>query len=402
MLRCEPKTGHKLCPPRGNEVRLVRKERMNPLVQDTAAPPIPEVQAWGRAYGGGRGPLIDLCQAVPGYAPHPEMLRRLGDAASDPTCAKYGFIPGDGALRDAYAAVSGAEPGRVLITAGCNQAFFTAMLTLVPRGAAVLLPTPWYYNHKMTCDMLGLEARALPTLAEDGFMPDPARAAELMDGVAAIVLITPNNPTGAIYPAEVTERFAALCRDKGAALLIDETYRDFLPAGTEYTAPPDAVRLYSFSKAYAVPGHRIGALTLPEAAVPQAVKVLDCMTICPQRPAQHALVWAIEGLAAWREANRAEMGKRAAAVRTSFAAIPAWRVDSLGAYFAYVRHPFPGLSAWSVAETLARDHGVLLLPAPAFAGSPDHLRISFANVDQAGIERLARRLADVPITALAA
>ena len=375
---------------------------MNPLVQDTSAPPIPEVQAWGRAYGGGRGPLIDLCQAVPGYAPHPELLERLGAAAADPACAKYGFIPGDAALREAYAAESGAAAGRVLITAGCNQAFFTALLTLVPRGAAVLLPTPWYYNHKMTCDMLGLEARALPTTAADGFIPDPARAAAMMEDVAAVVLITPNNPTGAIYPQEVIERFAALCREKGAALLIDETYRDFLPPGTVFTAPDDVVRLYSFSKAYAVPGHRIGALTLPEAAVAQAVKVLDCMTICPQRPAQHALAWAVDGLRHWREGKRADMAERAATVRQAFAAIPAWQIDSLGAYFAYVRHPFPSASAWHVAETLACEHGVLLLPAPAFAGSPDHLRISFANVDAAGIGRLAERLAGIPLAALAA
>ena len=375
---------------------------MNPLVQNTAAPPIPEVQAWGRAYAGGRGPLIDLCQAVPGYPPPPELLHRLGEAAADPARAKYGFIPGDGDLREAYAAESGVAPGGVLITAGCNQAFFTALLTLVPRGAAVLLPTPWYYNHKMTCDMLGLEARPLPTSAADGFIPDPARAAALMDGVAAVVLITPNNPTGAIYPAVVLDRFATLCRERGAALLVDETYRDFLPAGVDYAAPEGAVRLYSFSKAYAVPGHRIGALTLPEPAVPQAVKVLDCMTICPQRPAQHALAWAIGALRNWREANRAEMAQRAATVRHRFAAISAWQIDALGAYFAYVRHPFPGVSAWVVAERLAREHGVLLLPAPAFAGSEDHLRVSFANVDGGGVARLADRLAGVGLDALAA
>ena len=376
---------------------------MNPLVLDTDSPPIPEVQAWGRAYGGSQGPLIDLCQAVPGHPPHPDLLQRLGEAAADPACARYGFIPGDPALRDAYAADTGVGADRVLITAGCNQAFFTAMLTLVPRGAAVLLPTPWYYNHKMTCDMLGLQARALPTAAADGLIPDPERAAALMDGVAAVVLVTPNNPTGAIYPESVIARFGALCRGRGAVLVLDETYRDVLPPGESYVAPEDAVRLYSFSKAYAVPGHRIGALTLPAAGlVPQAMKVLDCMTICPQRPAQAALTWAIGGLRDWRAANRAEMAARADAVRRSFAAIPSWSIDSLGAYFAYVRHPFAGVSAWTVSELLAREHGVMLLPAPAFAGSADHLRVSFANVDVAGIQRLAARLAAVPVAARAA
>ncbi len=376
---------------------------INPLVADTGSPPIPAVQGWGRAYDGRAGALIDLCQAVPGHPPHPELLERLAAAAADPANARYGFIPGDTALREAYAGHTGVDAGQVVITAGCNQAMFAALLALVPRGTAVLLPTPWYYNHKMACDMLGLEARALPCHAADGFLPDPDAAAALMDGVAAVVLVTPNNPTGAIYPAALVDRFAALCRDRNAWLLLDETYRDVLPPGTAAPAPPDAVRLYSFSKAYAVPGHRIGALTLPDPALlPQFMKVLDCMHICPQRPAQSALAWAIDGVAAWRDANRTEIATRAATVRRAFAAIPHWQVDSLGAYFAYVRHPFPGVSAWDVAEHLARHHGVLLLPAPAFAGSPDHLRVSFANVDSAGIERLARRLANVAQPALAA
>ncbi len=369
---------------------------MNPLVAATAGPPIPAVQGWGRAYSGERGPLIDLCQAVPGHAPHPELLRRLGEAAADPANARYGFIPGDTPLREAYAAHTGVQADAVVITAGCNQAMFASMLTLVPRGAAVLLPVPWYYNHKMTADMLGLEARPLPCQAEDGFLPDPDRAAALMEGVAAIVLVTPNNPTGAVYPPELVERFAALCRARGAVLLLDETYRDVLPPGTEAPVPADAVRLYSFSKAYAVPGARLGALTLPNPAwVPQVTKVLDCMHICPQRPAQAAMCWAIGALGDWRDANAWEMASRAATVRRAFAAIPHWRIDSLGAYFAYLRHPFAGLDAWAVSEHLARAHGVLLLPAPAFNGSPDHLRVSFANVDGSGIERLAERLASV-------
>ena len=369
---------------------------MNPLVEDTGSPPIPIIQSWGRAYEGTRGPLIDLCQAVPGYAPHHGLLTRLAAAGADPLNARYGFIAGETALREEYARETAVSPERVLITAGCNQAFFTALLTLVPRGAAVLLPTPWYYNHKMTCDMLGLEARALPTTVADGFIPDPDLAATLMDGVAALVLVSPNNPTGAIYPAAIVERLAELCRKRGASLVLDETYRDFIPQ--EPAQPPDdAVRLYSFSKAYAVPGHRLGALTLPVHVVPHAMKVLDCLHICPQRPAQVALTWAIDALRSWRSANAAEMVVRANLMRRLFAAIPAWRIDSLGAYFAYVRHPFRAQSAWEVTEMLAREHGVLLLPAPAFNGSPDHLRISFANVDSAGIERLAERLAAVPL-----
>ena len=300
--------------------------------------------------------------------------------------------------------IPGVDAARVAITAGCNQAFFAALLTLVPRGRAVLLPTPWYYNHKMTCDMLGLEARALPCRAEDGFLPDPDAAARLMHGVAAVVLVTPNNPTGAIYPAALVERFASLCRQHGAWLLVDETYRDVLPPGLSVAVPEDAVRLYSFSKAYAVPGHRIGALTLPDPALlPQLMKVLDCMHICPQRPAQSALAWAVEG--GW-EPGATPTEPRSQNARPQSAAVSrrsrSGGSTRSGRISPTCAPPVSRRVRLGGGGTPGARHGVMLLPAPAFAGSDDHLRVSFANVNGAGIERLAERLAGVDQPALAA
>ena len=385
-------------------------QSLNPLVLDTGSPPIPQVQEWGRAYAGRNGPLIDLCQAAPGYPPHPAMLEHLSTAVAQPATAKYGPILGDPPLREVYAAhLSALYSGRVgsdqvAITAGCNQAFFAALLTLIGRGGTVMLPTPWYYNHQMTCGMLGLDVRSLPCTADKGFVPDPEEAERLLDDqVRAIVLVTPNNPTGAVYPPETIARFHRLCQRRGIWLLLDETYRDFLPEGQ--AAPhgllsrddwsDTVVQLYSFSKAYALPGQRMGALACSASLMPQLMKVLDCMHICANRVGQEALHWGIDALAGWRAENRAEMGRRAVAVRASFAAIPHWRINALGAYFAYVHHPFAGTDAWTVVERLALDHGVLLLPAPAFAGSGDHVRISFANIDVPGIDRLAQRLAGV-------
>ena len=114
------------------------------------------------------------------------------------------------------------------------MAFFVAMMLLAHRGDAVLLPTPWYFNHQMSLDMLGIEPRPLPCRADAGFVPRVEDAEALIDDkVRAIVLVTPNNPTGAVYPAHVIESFAQLCRKRGIYLVIDETYRDFLPTGHE-------------------------------------------------------------------------------------------------------------------------------------------------------------------------
>lgn len=380
---------------------------LNARLLDTGSPPIPGVQAWGARYDAHAGPLLNMCQAVPSHPPASGMLDHLAQAAADPAFAVYGPIMGDTALRSSYAAELRAVYGgqvdatQVAITAGCNQAYFVAMMALARSGDAVLVPTPWYFNHRMTLDMLGVEPRPLPCRAERGFVPDPEDAEAMIDErVRAIVLVTPNNPTGAIYPPEVIAAFHALCQKRGIWLVLDETYRDFLPAGVERphgllsgaSWPDNLIQIYSFSKSFAIPGHRLGAIGAPAAIFPELGKVMDCVQICAARAGQAALAWGLGALGPWRAANRAEMQARADTVQAAFARLPGWELQSLGAYFAYVRHPFAGTSAWQVAERLASEHGLMCLPGPAFAGEEAHLRIAFANVDAPGIVAMEERL----------
>ncbi|SDU16304.1 aminotransferase [Stappia sp. ES.058] len=381
---------------------------LNQHLIDTATPPIPEAARWLSEYDGRHGPAINLSQAVPGDPPPQPFLDRIAASAASAEATRYGDIFGDAPLRQAHANASaslyGADiaPAEVAITAGCNQAFFVSILAVAKAGDAVLLPAPWYFNHKMTLDMLGIEARPLPLSAEAGFVPDATAAAALIDArVKAIVLVTPNNPTGAVYPPETLTTFKALAREKGLWLIVDETYRDFL-AGA---APPHdlfkdddwrdtVISLYSFSKSYAIPGHRLGAVTAAAPVIEEIGKVLDCVQICPARAAQMALPWAIEHLADWRAGVNAALGERLSAFRAALARSPGWRLDQIAAYFAYVRHPFDGVSATHVAERLAREFGLLALPGSYFGPGQDrHLRFAFANVGTMKIARAGERLA---------
>lgn len=381
---------------------------VNPLVADTGTPPIPEAQGWLARYGGGFGAAINMSQAVPGHPPHPDFMARLAEAAASVEATRYGPILGDSDLREAYAAHlsrlygSAVKPGEVAITAGCNMAFVVALMLLAKAGESVLLPSPWYFNHAMTAQMLGIEPRPLPCEPAAGFVPDPDEAERLIDArTRAIVLVTPNNPTGAVYPARIIEAFAELCRRRGLWLVIDETYRDFLPPGLERPhgllaqgARRDRViQLYSFSKAYCIPGYRLGSVIADVAVIGEFAKLLDCVQICPARIGQRALAWGIDALADWREANRREMHRRAEAFRRALAPVPEWRVDSVGAYFAYVRHPFGGRAAEEVAERLAVERGVLALPGSYFGpGQATHLRMAFGNLATERIASLDERL----------
>ncbi|KAB2849670.1 MAG: aminotransferase [Hyphomicrobiaceae bacterium] len=391
---------------------MTRQPQINQNLLDTGTPPIPEARSWLDAYEGRHGPGIDLSQAVPGYPPPPELLGWLAEAARDPAAAQYGAINGDEELRRAYArhagAVYGAEidASQVMITAGCNQAFVTVSMAVAKAGEAILLRTPWYFNHAMTLGMLGIEALPLAARGEDGFVPDPKAAERLIDNrTRAIALVTPNNPTGAIYPPETIAAFARLCAGRGLWLIIDETYRDFLPDSA--ARPPHAlladktlqgrvIQLYSFSKSYCVPGHRIGAVIAAEAFLCELAKVQDCVQICAPRVGQMALARAIPALGAWREANRALIGRRARAFKEAMAEVNRWQVGSLGGYFAYLRHPFSGQSSASIAQRLARNYGLLVLPGSYFGpGQEGYLRVAFANVDERQIRDFARRLRSV-------
>ncbi|MCO5093051.1 aminotransferase [Bosea sp. (in: a-proteobacteria)] len=381
---------------------------LNPDLIDTGTPPIPEAKGWARAYDGDRGPLIDLSQAVPGAPPPAALLERLAGAAADPDTARYGGLAGDPALREAYAAEisrlygSAFAPAEVAITSGCNQAFVVTMMALARAGDNVLLPTPWYFNHEMTLSMLGIEARPLPAAPEAGFVPAVATAEALIDArTRAIVLVTPNNPTGAVYPPETIAAFAALCARRGLWLVLDETYRDFLPATAARPHEVFAamgwqdtvIGLYSFSKAYAIPGWRLGAITAGASVQAEIGKVLDCLQICPVQAAQAAVAWGIDGIRDWRGRNRTEINARADLFRRAMAPLNGWRILSAGAYFAYVAHPFAGVPAGAVGRRLAEERGVLTLPGPYFGpGQENHLRIAIANVPADRIEGLGERL----------
>jgi aspartate/methionine/tyrosine aminotransferase len=382
--------------------------RLSARADATDTPPIPAARAWAERYDGRAGPMLDLTQAVPGYPPHPEMLERLGAAAAQRSSAGYGPIDGDMPLREALAEELSAAYGTpidaadVAITAGCNLAFTMAMTVLAGSGDAVLLPVPWYFNHRMTLELLGIQALPFATRAEDGFVPDPERLAEaITPQVRAVVLVTPNNPTGAIYPPETVTRIAALCRERGVWLVLDETYRDFLPgpaaAPHGLFAQPGwqdgVVQLYSFSKSYCIPGHRLGAVVGGGTFRQGLLKVLDSFQICASRPAQAALAWAIPALRPWRAGNRTVMAGRAAAFSAAMATLPDWRVDAMGTYFAYLRLPADALDAMATAEWLATERGLLALPGPYFGpGQERHLRLAFANAEDTALAAMPDRL----------
>ncbi|MGC1495257.1 MAG: aminotransferase [Sulfitobacter sp.] len=387
-----------------------------PRTATTFAPPVMEARRWlqGVTHPDDR-PLINVSQAAPVDPPPAALRQAMADVAMNNDEAHlYGPVLGLPELRTELATQSAAHyagdiaPSQVCITSGCNQAFAAAIATLCAEGDEVILPTPWYFNHKMWLDMSGVTSVPLPTGID--LLPDPAQAAALITPrTRAISLVTPNNPAGVEYPAALVQAFFDLARSHGIALIIDETYRDF----DSRTGPPHRlfqdpdwadtlIHLYSFSKAYRLTGHRVGAMIASEARLAEVEKFLDTVAICPGQIGQHAALWGMQNLSQWLAGERDEILARRAAIQTYLPKLTAqgWKLLGLGGYFAYMQHPF-ALSSADLAPQLVKDAGVLCLPGTMFCPPSDtsgqqQLRIAFANLDAAGIGVLFDRLAALP------
>ncbi len=386
---------------------------LNPALGGTFAPPVMEARRWleGVEFPPER-PLINVSQAAPVEAPPLALREAIARAAlEDPQAHLYGPVLGLPALRaelaDQWARAYGGEiaPAQVAITQGCNQAFSAALATLAGAGDEVILPSPWYFNHKMWLDMAGV--KAVPLKCGAGMIPDPQAARALITPrTRAIVLVSPNNPCGAEYPAEVMRAFMEIARAHGLALIVDETYRDFdsrIGAPHDLFMDPDwaetLIHLYSFSKAFRLTGHRVGAIVASAARLAQVEKFLDTVAICPNQLGQIAALWGLRNLADWVAGERLEILARRHAMEAGLRALEGWETLGCGAYFAYVRHPSQ-LPSPDFARQLVHEAGVLLLPGTMFTPMGDadgacQLRIAFANVDQAGIAALMGRLATV-------
>lgn len=386
---------------------------LNPTMAATFPPPVMEARRWlaGVTFPAER-PLINISQAAPTGTPPLGLRQALADAAlNNPEAHLYGPVLGLPALRaevaqqwsSAYAGTI--TPTQVAITQGCNQAFCAVMATLAGAGDEVILPTPWYFNHKMWLDMQGVAAVPLPT--GPGLIPDADVAAALITpSTRAIVLVSPNNPAGVEYPAATLAAFRDLARSRGLALIVDETYRDFDSRSGrphELFTNPDwsdtFIHLYSFSKAYRLTGHRVGAVVASEARLAEVEKFLDTVAICPSQLGQIGALWGLQNLSQWVAGERAEILARRAALTAGFAALPDWRLLGCGAYFAYVEHPYP-IASDELCKRLVAAAGLLMLPGTMFMPAGQgrtQIRIAYANVDATGIAEVFRRLATLTL-----
>ena len=362
-------------------------------IQSVMAPPVSLANAL-KARCPDHLTLLDLSQAVPGYPPSDDIQEAAAKALSDPLTHKYAPALGLPKLREAHATQMNVKPDQVAITAGCNQAFAVAMQCLAQQGRKVVLPTPYYFNHQMTLQMQGFEI--VPWPCHSDMSPDfDCLPSLITPDVCAVVLVSPNNPTGYTSAPDAIRWLLDQCESWGIHLILDSTYQDFVPPERRFI--PEVydrlIQVYSFSKAYAMAGHRVGSLIGPQALIEQAEKVIDCWAICAPRLGQRMALSGIQMAQDWLRDWRVRIEQRERLLRRAFQSLPGYDIVASGAYFAWMRFD-ADVDSVSMATHWIEQRGIMALPAAYFGSDQPALRLAFANIDEAGIDELARRLGE--------
>jgi aminotransferase len=332
----------------------------------------------------------------------PAHIKEAARAALDGGDVHYTSNRGSPDLRSAIAEKLRRENGvvadpetEVLVTTGAIQAMAVAFQALLEPGDEVLLPAPTYTNYEGIARLLGAEVARVRLRPEDGFGLDPdALRHAIGPRTRVLVLITPNNPTGAVWPEEVLREAAGIAAEHDLIVIADEIYEKLvygdarhrsiaaLPGMAERT-----VTINSFSKAYSMTGWRLGYLAAPRAVIDVGVPLVQHSTVCPTSFAQAGAIAALRGPQQPIEDMRREFDRRR---RLVMEMLPRMRgvhcAAPQGAFYA-----FPTVEGYDerLADRLLEDTGVAAVPGSAFGDAgAGHLRISYAT----GYDRLREAL----------
>ena len=331
-----------------------------------------------------------------------EELCELTGVDVGPTGLGYTQTNGTDLLRERIADLyPGAGPENVLVTVGGAEANFLAVWGLVGPGDRVVPLLPAYGQTEGLARGLGADVRPFRLEEGRGWQPAPGAAAEAGGGAARMLVVThPNNPTGAVLSDRAMEEVVEEADRSGAWLLSDEVYAGAEVAGeatpTFWGRRDRTLVTGSLSKAYGLPGLRLGWLVGPEATVRELWARKDYTTIAPAALSDRLAAAALEP-----SHRRALLGRTRRIVRENLELLRSW-LDARPGLFGY-RPPDAGAICWvryglevnssELADRLRREKGVLVVPGDHF-GMDGYLRIGF-GIEAERLRAALVRVADL-------
>ncbi|MCA9137364.1 MAG: pyridoxal phosphate-dependent aminotransferase [Planctomycetales bacterium] len=376
-------------------------------IQNVQAPVIPIVGRWTAEHPG----TISLGQGVVNFPPPAEVFEAVSRSAMNQrSLDRYGPVAGNEWLLQLISEKLSRENGinasdqdaALVCTAGANMGFVNAVLAIADVDDEIILLSPYYFNHHMAIEMVGCRVVVVPTDAEN--QPDiDAITDAITDRTRAIVTVSPNNPTGAVYSQQDLKTINALCARSGIYHISDEAYEYFLYDGAEHFsagsisgAAGHTISLFSLSKAYGMAGWRIGYSVVPNHLLDGIKKVQDTNLICPPIVCQVAAAAALGVGSNWSQQPINELGDvRDAALQTLADLGDRCHISMPRGAFYLFTDLQTTKDDMTLVENLIRQFSVAVLPGSAFGiSSGCSLRLSYGALDAQSVIQGVGRLRD--------
>jgi aspartate aminotransferase len=348
--------------------------------------------------------VVDFGPGEPDF-PTPEHIKRAAIRAIEQNFTKYTATAGIAPLREAICAWHTAElgshyaPSECVVSVGGKQTIFNAISSLIQSGDEVLIPSPYWVSFPDIVKYAGGTPVIVPTSAAQGFVLQASDVEKALGPRAKLLIVnSPNNPTGAVIPAEEFARILEVCRRRGVWLLSDECYSHFVygnaksfSAASLADSKPHVIIAGSCSKTFAMTGWRIGYVLAPEPLAAAMLKLQSQSTSNPTSIAQYAALEAMRGPMDSVATMLAEYSRRRERILAGLRAIPGITCDvPEGAFYAFANvaeHLRAGEDTAVLARELLEKERVVVVPGEAF-GARGFLRFSYAT----SIERIEEGL----------
>jgi len=352
---------------------------------------------------------INLAQGFPDF-PAPEEIKRAAIEAIRADINQYAITWGARALREAiaekvrwYLGLDVDPETEITVTCGSTEAMIASMMAVVNPGDEVIIFEPFYENYGPDAILADARPRYVPLYPPDWrFDPDELRAA-FTARTKAIVINTPNNPTGKVFTREELQVIAALCQEWDVIAITDEIYEHILYDGAEHIAIATlpgmrerTITINGLSKTYSVTGWRIGYAIAPPEITSAIRKVHDFLTVGAAAPLQEAGAVALRLPRSYYERLAAEYAARRDRLLRALEAAGFGVYKPRGAYYIMTDiSRFGFASDVEFAHYLVREIGVAVVPGSSFYEHPERgrqqVRFCFCKRDET-LEAAARRL----------
>ena len=287
----------------------------------------------------------------------------------------------------------------IIVTAGVQESIMLCMLALIDPGDEVLITSPRFTTYDSAVAMCGGVPVPVPTYEADDFALMPAEIEKRITPKSKVlVLVTPNNPTGAVTPPPVIREIAALVQKHNLILISDEIYAKLIYPGAEHLSAaslPDmkerTITLNGFSKSYAMTGWRVGYLAAPAAFVHLLIEPRHTLSINASTPSQFAALAALTGPQEVVDAMLESYGERRAYLMEALKRLGFTYGYPGGAFYLYTNVSHTGMAASNFCEALLRQTGVMVFPGMLFGDEDDrYIRISFLQPSERLREAVGR------------